>query len=73
MEKYGLSPGDSEYFVLSGEISNYAYSADDERIQILYHNGELKDVTEASDMPDMSVLTKTVTKYWLCYPKEFEI
>jgi HD superfamily phosphohydrolase len=72
IKKYSVSPRDTEYFVLSGSISNYAYSADDERIRILYHNGELKDVTEASDMPDMSILTKTVTKNWLCYPKEFE-
>ena len=72
MKKYGISARESEYFVLTDTISNYAYSADDERIQILYHNGELKDVTEASDMPDMSILTKTVTKNWLCYPKEFE-
>jgi HD superfamily phosphohydrolase len=72
IQKYGISARDSRYFVMSGSISNYAYSADDERIQILYHDGKLKDVTEASDMPDMSILTKTVTKYWLCYPKEFE-
>jgi HD superfamily phosphohydrolase len=72
MKKYRISARESEYFVLTDTISNFAYSADDERIQILYHNGELKDVTEASDMPDMSILTKTVTKNWLCYPKEFE-
>jgi HD superfamily phosphohydrolase len=72
IKDYVITDRDSEYFVLSGTISNYAYNADDERIQILYHNGELKDVTRASDMPDMSILTKTVTKYWLCYPKEFE-
>jgi hypothetical protein len=73
IKKYSISSRESEYFILSGSISNYAYSADDERIRILYHNGELKDVTEASDMPDMSILTKTVTKHWLCYPKEFEV
>jgi len=73
MKKYGISSSESEYFVINDSISNYAYSSDDERIQILYHNGELKDVTEASDMPDMSILTKTVTKNYLCYPKEIEI
>jgi uncharacterized protein len=72
IKRYSISLRDSEYFVLSGAISNYAYSSDDERIRILYNDGVLKDVTEASDMPDMSILTKTVTKHWLCYPKEFE-
>jgi HD superfamily phosphohydrolase len=73
MKKYGINISESEYFVIHDLISNYAYSSDDERIQILYHNGELKDITEASDMPDMSILTKTVTKNYLCYPKEIEI
>jgi HD superfamily phosphohydrolase len=73
MKKYGINTSEAEYFVINDSISNYAYSSDDERIQILYHNGELKDVTEASDMPDMSILTKTVTKNYLCYPKEIEI
>jgi len=72
IKKYGINSSESEYFVLSDSISNYAYSSEDESIQFLYHNGELRDVTEASDMPDMSILTKTVTKNWLCYPKEIE-
>jgi uncharacterized protein len=70
MKEYGINSSDSEYFVHTDTISNYAYSSEDETIQILYHNGELKDVTEASDMLDMKMLTKTVTKNYLCYPKE---
>ena len=73
MEQYGINNSDSEYFVRADTISNFAYSSEDERIQILYHNGELKDVTEASDMLDMKMLTKTVTKNYLCYPKEIDI
>jgi uncharacterized protein len=73
MKEYGINISDSEYFVHTDTISNFAYSSEDERIQILYHNGELKDVTEASDMLDMKMLTKNVTKNYLCYPKEIDI
>jgi HD superfamily phosphohydrolase len=73
MKEYNIHSSDSEYFVCADSISNYAYSSEDERIQILYHNGELKDVTEASDMLDREILTKTVTKNYLCYPKEIDI
>ena len=73
IKAYGIDEKESEYFVLTNSISNYAYSADDERIQILFQNGELKDVTEASDMLDMSILSKTVTKNYLCYPKDINI
>jgi len=73
IKAYGIDEQESEYFVMTNTISNYAYSADDERIQILFQNGELKDVTEASDMLDMSILSKTVTKNYLCYPKDIII
>lgn len=72
MKLYDINESDSEYFVRTDNISNFAYSSEDERIQILYHNGELKDVTEASDMLDMKMLTKNVTKNYLCYPKEID-
>lgn len=58
-----------DYFVLADSISNSAYSSDDEHINILYHNGEVRDISEASDMFDLSLLNRTVTRYYLCYPK----
>ena len=58
-----------DYFVLFDSISNSAYSSDDEHINILYHNGEIRDISEASDMFDLSLLDRTVTRYYLCYPK----
>ena len=51
-------------------ISNYAYSSKDEQIQILYNDGGLVDITAASDMLDIAVLSKTVRKYYLYYPKD---
>ncbi len=60
------------YFVVSGEISNYAYKTEDEKIKILYNNGGLTDISEASDMLNVTVLSKTVKKYFLCYPKNIE-
>ena len=42
-----------------------------EKINILYKNGKVKDIREASDI-NLSVLTKTVRKYFVCYPKELD-
>ncbi len=69
-EKYKLNPPEVDYLVHEGNISNNAYSSEDEQIQILYHGGELKDVTEASDMLDVKVLSRTIRKYFICYPKD---
>ncbi|MBN2681652.1 MAG: HD domain-containing protein [Bacteroidales bacterium] len=65
-----ISPQDADYFVFTESITNYAYSANDEKINILYKNGELVDIAEASDMLNISVLSRNVKKYFLCYPKE---
>ena len=60
---------DSEYLVVSDSISNFAYSDMDDRIAILHKKGHTRDIAEASDMLNISVLSKTVRKYFLCYPK----
>lgn len=62
----------SHLFIFTGEITNFAYNTDDERIQILHGNGTLEDVSEASDMLNISVLSKVVRKYFLCFPKELK-
>lgn len=68
-KKMPLSEEEINFFVFTDSISKNAYSAFDEKIQILFKNGELIDIAEASDMLNMSVLSKTVRKYFLCYPK----
>ncbi|WP_372755285.1 HD domain-containing protein [Labilibaculum sp.] len=58
-----------EFIVISNSISNNAYSSDDDQITILGKDDTQCDIGEASDMLDASVLSKTVKKYYLCYPK----
>ena len=67
---FELSEAETRYFVFTDFISKNAYSVFDEKIHILYKDGKLVDVAEASDMLNVSVLSKTVRKYFLCYPKE---
>jgi len=67
---YGLQEADIDSLVHAGSISNNAYSSKDEQIQILYHGGNLMDISIASDMLDITALSKTVRKYFLYYPKD---
>ena len=69
-ERYALKEEDIDYLVQAGTISNFAYSSEDEQIEILYNDGQLVDIATASDMLDMAVLSKTVRKYFLYYPKD---
>jgi len=62
----------SEYFLISGEITNNAYNRHTENIHILYKNGMVKDMAKASDI-NLPAFTKTVRKFFVCYPKELDI
>lgn len=64
-----ISMEEAAYLVLSDSISNFAYSDMDDRIAILDKQGKTRDIAEASDMLNISVLSKTVRKYFLCYPR----
>ena len=68
-KKYNLSPAEADYFVFSGEISNLAYSTENDKIQILHRNGKVSDVAIASDQLYLKALSAPVTKYYICYPK----
>ena len=57
-------------FVFAGEISNHAYQPKKEGIKILFDNGKVKEIIKASDHLNLKVLSKPVTKYYICYPKQ---
>jgi uncharacterized protein len=62
----------AEYLLMTGEISNNAYNHHYENIKILFKNGKVKDMGKASDI-HLSAFTKTVRKFFACYPKELDI
>lgn len=68
-EDWGIPEKDSGYFVFSDSIRNNAYNVNKLHIQILYKNGETRDIATASDLENIETLGATVTKYFLCYPK----
>jgi len=68
-KKYKISLTDANYFVQVHHVNNHAYRADAFNINILYTDGHLRDVTEASDLLNLKSLSKTVHKYYFCYPK----
>lgn len=69
-EYYQVPEDDAAYFVIDVPMSNNAYSLQNESINILEKNGTIKDVSKASDNLNISALSKPVTKYFLCLPKE---
>ncbi|MFT7051053.1 MAG: HD superfamily phosphohydrolase [Psychroserpens sp.] len=70
VSKYNISKADAAYFVFIDEISNLAYQSKKQKIKILQKSGKVVDITKASDQFNIKALSKAVTKYYICYPKE---
>jgi HD superfamily phosphohydrolase len=66
--KYDLNDEELSYFVYSEKRSNNAYNKKYQKINILMKNGEIIDISQASDNLNISALSQPVAKYCLCYP-----
>ena len=66
---YDISESECKYLVFTGLISNKTYSYQTDTIKIIDNTGELKDLSEASDIFQFQNLNETKKKYFLCYPK----
>lgn len=70
--KFNINPNESQHLVFTDKINNKAYNPKKDKINLLYKNETIVDIADAADQLNISVLAKTVTKYFLCYPKESE-
>ncbi|MEQ6122435.1 HD domain-containing protein [Reichenbachiella sp. MALMAid0571] len=68
--QFNLTTEEAEYFVGSGKISNEAYISSGQKINILTKKGEIIDIDTAVELPNIKAMSKIVTKYYLCCPKE---
>jgi len=69
-QKLGFNSEEAAYLITQEAVTNHMYHPDQDRIRIRMRNGELLDVTVASDhflSPSLSGYTQ---KYLICYPKE---
>ncbi|MBK0368412.1 HD domain-containing protein [Flavobacterium agrisoli] len=65
-----ITVGEADYFIFRGKIKNQAYSKEAEPIRILKKDKTIEDVVEASDQLNLKSLSKLVTKYYSCFPKQ---
>jgi HD superfamily phosphohydrolase len=69
MDYYQVSRIDAEYLIINEEIANNAYNPKLDSINLVFKNGDIKDITEASDNLNIQALTRPVKKYFVCHPK----
>ena len=68
-QQLGITLSEANYFVSTPSIENNMYDPADDSIDIIYKDGTIKNIAEASDMLNISLLSKKVKKYYLCYQR----
>jgi uncharacterized protein len=62
-----LSEADVAYLVFTGEAINDTYSTEDEHINILFKNGEIRDISKVDNALINQTLFGTVKKFYICF------
>ena len=64
-----ISFEDAKYLMSVNTIQKDMYDVNDEKIGILFKDGTIKDIAEASDLLNIALLSKKIRKYYLCYQR----
>ena len=68
-EKFGISKDDARYLMSVDTIQKDMYDVNDDHITILFKNDTIKDISEASEVMNIALLSKKIRKYYLCYQR----
>jgi HD superfamily phosphohydrolase len=67
IERFGIDEKQADYFVFTGTASNTTYNPGDERINILFKDGTVKDISQVDNALIQHNLSGTARKYYICY------
>jgi HD superfamily phosphohydrolase len=68
-QQMGITAEEAALFVLSGTVVNNAYDTAHDGIKLLFKNGQLKDIAEASDNLGVAAMGGVVEKHYLAFPR----
>ncbi|MBO5015643.1 MAG: HD domain-containing protein [Bacteroidaceae bacterium] len=62
-----ISRKEAVYFLRTSTIENNMYKKEDDSIEIIFGDGSTKNIADASDMLNISLLSRKVKKHYTCY------
>ena len=65
--RFGISKSEAEYFFVEHVSTSNTYSEKDDSIDILYNDGTVRNIADASDMLNLQTLTYKPKKLYLFY------
>jgi hypothetical protein len=66
IQQFGIDPADAHYLCFTGEASNTMYQTRDERINILFKDGTVKDISGIDNALINQNLSSPVKKFYIC-------
>lgn len=69
VNQYDIVKSDARFLLAYGEVTNKAYIAEGQKINILTKKGKVLDIAQAADLPNITAMSKIVKKHYLCCPK----
>lgn len=67
---FGITPEETrKYFISQLKVGKDMYSTDEDKIEIMMNGEQTRDISEVSDMLNISTLAKKVRKHYLCYQR----
>lgn len=72
-KKLSITTQEAESMVSIRAVSAYTYQPQSDSITILYGNGETKDIIEASDILNLTLLNKHEEKFYFSYIRERDL
>jgi len=67
IQRFGINNEEAGYFVFTGEAMNTTYNPEDERINILFKDGSVKDISKVDNALIHQHLSSPVKKHYICY------
>ena len=72
-DQFQLAQGELEYYLISGSLTNAAYVSQAQSINTVNAEGQIVDIVQTSDLPNIKAMSKIVKKYYLCWPKSVSL
>jgi len=67
MRELKLNAAEAGYFVFTGEHTNTTYNPEDEKINILFKDGSVRDISQVDNALISRSLATAVKKFYICY------
>lgn len=66
-QKLNINEQEAKYLVFTGEAVNTTYKTEDEHINILFKNGQVKNISQVDNALIHKTLSSPVKKFYICY------